>query len=334
MESISHMVSVPKQRQFEKFFYRDMGDDIPNVTAQRKLNGSRGFEVDGNLYSRGTGVGGDKAHWNHKHPHIHRALADMGLPPGHMLDGEMVYFPDREANVELYPFKKEHYLDTQWIVFDIHYWCGKSLEGIPYIEKIALLRTIFEEHNLDSPIKLIDFIFFNKRLRRKAREGSNKVPRACGGGLIYEPSVEDAFAYSNKHGWEGLVFKHAEALSVLDHDDKRPHRDFGHYKRKPIREVDVLITGWRKGTEGKRNDGVIGSLDASIVRHGKLAYVGQVSGLDDEQRRQFMEKLEKTGPFVVMVKYRRYTTHFMLEGAMYERLSDKSVEEFMAEDTA
>ena len=337
MPEMTHKVQVPKQRPFARML-KDLNGDISRLTAQRKLNGNRGFETNGTLWSRSTGVDGDKANWNSKHPHIVKAIKQMSLREPHMLDGEMMYFPDKESGVELYPFKLEHYPQTEWHVFDAHY-LGEdgALEHVRYIDKIKTLRSLFfsvvpKKQPDKFPIKLVDFIVFSNNLAKEIEDESS-TPR-IGGRVIYMPSIEEAARYANEHRWEGLIFNHCDAKSVLDFEDKRPRRDIGRYKWKPVREIDVLIKSWNKGTEGKRNDGVVGSLNAYVVRDGKQVFAGRVSGLDDDERRRLIKRLDTTGAFVAEVKYRRWTVHGLLEGSMLTRVrDDKTVDEFLEEDT-
>lgn len=77
-----------------------------------------------------------------------------------------------------------------------------------------------------------------------------------------------------KVGWEGLVFKHSTSPFGAE---------WGRMKRRDT--MDYVCMGF--GAGGGKYTGLVGSVTAGLWIGGKLEVVGQVCGIDEEQRRAF-----------------------------------------------
>lgn len=73
-------------------------------------------------------------------------------------------------------------------------------------------------------------------------------------------------------------------------------------KWKPFKDADLLVVGYKPGTPGTKNEGLVGSLECAL-RDGTV--VANVSGMTDEQRQHMTENIGDYVGKVVEVKYQK-----------------------------
>lgn len=118
--------------------------------------------------------------------------------------------------------------------------------------------------------------------------------------------------------WEGMIMKQS-------------HYD-GWFKCKPVKTVDVLITGYEWGN-GKFA-GLVGAIRCSVRRDGKWIEIAKCSGMTDEERERLTEMVDNnslTGR-VAEIQYQSIAARGRLEFPQFLRLrEDKPAEECVLE---
>jgi len=127
-------------------------------------------------------------------------------------------------------------------------------------------------------------------------------------GPIKSAAAATAWIDAHKDECEGMVIWDLQDCIEISFTGKPKRRNA--YKRKPVREADVIATGWEEGT-GKRQ-GKIGALLISQAHPetGEMVFCGKVaSGLTDESSElsywefptaiqiEYAERFEETGKF-------------------------------------
>ncbi len=110
------------------------------------------------------------------------------------------------------------------------------------------------------------------------------------------------------NGWEGVVIYGAREVSGYRLDGKTDSvpRPYGAWKWKPAFEDDFIVTGWTKGTKGKKHGHRMGKI-ALTQRHpvtGEEVLCGEVGiGFSDIERDEFAN--DSLYPFVAEIQYER-----------------------------
>ncbi|MGC1567156.1 MAG: non-homologous end-joining DNA ligase [Trebonia sp.] len=206
-------------------------------------------------------------------------LAGMARAAGHkqaLLDGEIVAFSDGRPDFEaLQPrmhvssaaqaVRLAQLTPVTYLAFDVLQLDGRSLTGLPYSERHALLNSFFPN-------------------------GSNWLspPNFPG------EDLDDVLTASAANGLEGVVAKR------LDSRYEPGARTGSWLKVKNQLRQEVVVAGWKPG-KGNRT-GLIGSLLVGVQGERGLVYCGHVgTGFSDATLRMLSRKLEslrrKDSPF-------------------------------------
>lgn len=104
-------------------------------------------------------------------------------------------------------------------------------------------------------------------------------------------------------GGEGIVLKFAHA----------PYGE-GWIKVKRLHTLDVVIMGFTEARFGKtgKYDGLIGAIEVGVLRDGKLVQVGQVSGMNDQDRRWFTTNRNELKGRVIAIKAQEWAKNKLM----------------------
>lgn len=233
--------------------------DDPNYVAEKKLDGSRYWSLDGRLFSRRLSVKDALPLEKTKNvPHLSEELKK--LPPGTMLDGE-VYYPGEKSmrvtsimgSLPAKAVARQEGNPIRYAVFDCMMYNGKDIKHLPWSERRSLLEQAYNTHLSTS--KHIDL---TKVVPTKKREFLEEMLNS---------------------GEEGIMLKNVNAKYQ---QDGRPEKHW--YKIKQNITDDVVVMGY---TEGKgKYEGQIGSIIFGKYNRkgGKLVQLGRCSGMTDAQR--------------------------------------------------
>jgi ATP-dependent DNA ligase len=254
-----------KERVLPMLAVRGEPFDSPEYLFEVKWNGIRA------LASRPCGSqsgwdlwGRDLADYRMRYPEI-EVLA--GLPPGTLLDGELVLLsqgvPDLEAILARHqltnPAKIEYARRRQpvtYVVFDLLMHQGRHLFGLPLQNRRALL---------------LELLACWQEPRVQFSEG------VVGPGQIF-------FEQAVRQGQEGVMAKHLASRYLPG------KRSLCWLKIKPARQLPCVIIGWQPGVCGLR------SLLVAAPWGGSLRYVANVrTGFTDQERRRVATLLASRG---------------------------------------
>jgi DNA ligase 1 len=127
-----------------------------NYIAELKLDGIRG--VYSSLGDRSRLFTRHQNDVSSKYPE----LLALDLPPGLVLDGELVVCddegkPDFEACMQRFSSRRTtHLKHTTFCVFDVLYYNHQPLFKVPLVERKAILDGLFEDSDLISKVRVID----------------------------------------------------------------------------------------------------------------------------------------------------------------------------------
>jgi bifunctional non-homologous end joining protein LigD len=196
--------------------------------------------------------------WTARLPHLREALQSMRLKPG-WLDGEIVMLDGRGATSfqQLQnAFDSEHTRDIVYFLFDVPYYDGRDLTGVPLEQRRALLRSILEG-----------------------------APPAIRFSDAFEAAPGDLVASACKLGFEGIIGKRRDSLY-----SSRRSPDW--IKLKCGQRQEFVVGGWTdpKGSRTGLGSLLLGVHDAD----GNLVYAGKVgSGFNATSLAQVGGQLKK-----------------------------------------
>ncbi|SOD41419.1 ATP-dependent DNA ligase LigD phosphoesterase module /ATP-dependent DNA ligase LigD polymerase module [Nitrosovibrio sp. Nv4] len=197
--------------------------------------------------------------WSHKMPSLVEAIGKMRLKPG-WLDGELVVLnekgiPDFQALQNAFDSSRTQ--DIIYYFFDVPFYDGYDLRGVPLVERRALLKTLFET----PPVEKIRF------------------------SDIFDASPHDIIASACRLGLEGVIGKRKTSTYVS-------RRSSEWIKLKCKQRQEFVIGGY---TDPKGSRTGIGSLLLGFYDEDKkLQYAGNVgAGFSDKTLRNLKAKLDK-----------------------------------------
>jgi ATP-dependent DNA ligase len=228
--------------------------------AEEKFDGARYFTVDDRVFSRKLSVKNNlPVERTGNVPHLTRTL--QRLPKGSILDGE-IYYPGESANrvttvmgaSPAVAVARQALNPVSYMLYDIPYYNGKDLTGLPWKERREFLQKIFNFHFADNPHVHLSTV-------HRGTEAKKRL-------------LNDVFA----KGGEGIMLKNIHAPY---HPDARPNDVW--FKVKKQDTEDVVITGFEQG-KGKYR-GMVGAVVFSMYTpEGKLVPLGKTSGMTDTMR--------------------------------------------------
>jgi bifunctional non-homologous end joining protein LigD len=195
--------------------------------------------------------------WTSKLSHLAKRLVDLKLKPG-WLDGEIVVPGERSGTsfqVLQNAFESARIRDIVYYLFDVPFYDGYDLTGVPLIDRRALLKSLLSKAK--SPILF--------------SEAFNAPP-------------EELLKSACKLGFEGIIGKRKASTY-----DSRRSPDW--IKLKCTQRQEFVIGGWTdpKGSRTGLGSLLLGVHDAD----GTLVYAGKVgTGFDDRSLRELRTKLK------------------------------------------
>jgi DNA ligase-1 len=261
--------AVPKDKLEQ--LYND-----PNYIAERKFDGSRyclqtGYNGGIIFTSRRESVKGGMVNKADNVPHI--VMEAQLLLSGTILDGE-VDVPGNKRNFKMVqgvmgslPERaiqlQEENVKLIYKVFDILEFQGENLRDKPFITR----RKLLEQCISVGQFKYIEVVeqYTDKR-------------------ELYNQEIED--------GAEGIMLKN---LNSIYQEDKSPAKTW--YKVKDKATYDGIVKGYTLGT-GKYKD-TVGALKVFQYVGEELVQTAEVSGMSDEKRKEFKERLDRGETFIV-----------------------------------
>ncbi len=277
-----------------------------NILIERKENGHGVFTPVTGLRKRHVGIySRGIQEWTEKFPSITDTLLSMNIPHDTMPLGEMTLLVDGVQNPTTFgrlslsnperaiALQKE-YAPVHLSFFNIAVYKGKSVIGLPYIDRLEILQEMLvkcDRPNV-SVVKPLNMTF------------------------------EEAKALSISSKWEGLVLYDKHTGSSYRTDGGNIPRDKGSWKWKDYDEDDFVVTGWNPST-APTHYGLIE--DLNIAQYdpatGELVSWGKVgTGLSTDERRDLMSR---TYHYVVEVEFERRTPNKRLIGAHILRVRDR-----------
>ena len=239
--------------------------DSPEYLFEVKWNGIRALASRPWGSQRGWDLWGrDRAAYQDRYPEMEVLAA---LPPGTILDGELVLMPqglpDLEAILARHQLTspvKIHYASRQqpvtYVVFDLLAHDGRSLLGQPLQARRALLQELLARW---------------QEPRLQFSEG------IVGPGQVF-------FEQAVRQGQEGVMAKHLASRYLPG------KRSSCWLKIKPARRLPCVVIGWQPGVCGLRG------LLVAAPWGGRLRYVANVrTGFSDQERRRWPALLAGRG---------------------------------------
>jgi len=245
--------NIPKNIQPMKATLVDEPFDDPNWIYEVKWDGYRAIatinkgEVE--LISRNNKTFNDKFY------SIHKLLQKLKINA--VLDGEILVLNDKGISDfgALQNWRSEADGELIFYVFDILWYEGKSLMGLPLIQRLAILKDILPTD--DDHIR------------------QSKVFSA--GGI-------DFFNAAQRIGLEGIIAKKADSTYTSDLRSKE------WLKIKIHQRQEVIIAGFTKN-EGTSKS--FSALVLAVYDGGELRYMGKVgTGFNDKVQKEMMEKFK------------------------------------------
>lgn len=185
-----------------------------------------------------------------------------------VIDGELVVLNDKGVSDfgALQNWRSEADGELVYYVFDILWYEGKNLMGLPLRDRLNILKDVLPTTD--------------DRLRQSK---------------VFEANGTEFFHAAEKIGLEGIIAKKATSVYTSD------LRSREWLKIKAHRRQEVIITGFTKN-EGTSKS--FSALTMGVYDDGKLRYVGKVgTGFNDKLQKEMMEKFKplitKQSPFDV-----------------------------------
>jgi len=220
---------------------------------------------------------GERISYTGKMPHITTEMMGWHLPPGTILDGELVsfrggekeYFKDIQHTSNGHDLTNAQYQSTTgyyvtWVIFDIVFYNGKEVHKLPYRDRLLILERLFTGQSF-------------KWIRLIKTEP-------------FEGTAEDYRSRAHSLKIEGYVVKNLDSLYPMSSigNTKRPSGTW--WKIKAIKTADVIISGYECGRPGSS----VQELVAKLIGHqydseGRLHQVCRVgTGFNDWDRQNLL----------------------------------------------
>jgi bifunctional non-homologous end joining protein LigD len=198
--------------------------------------------------------------WSHRMPRLVRAIEGMKLKPG-WLDGEIVVLNEAggtDFQALQNAFDSEKTSNIVYFLFDLPYYGGFDLTGVPLVERRALLQTLLA-----------------------------KAPPEIRFSEIFDAPPEDIVASACKIGLEGVIGKRKSSTYA-----SRRSPDW--IKLKCSRRQEFVIGGY---TDPKGSRVGIGALLIGVHdEKGDLVYAGAVgAGFNGRTLNEMLERLKPLG---------------------------------------
>jgi bifunctional non-homologous end joining protein LigD len=231
--------------------------DDPNWVYEVKWDGYRAIasvnkgEVE--LYSRNNKT------FNEKFYPIHKALQQWNINA--VVDGEILVLNEKGVSNfgSLQNWRSEADGELAFYVFDILWYEGKNLTGLPLLQRKAILKSVLPADN--------DNIRVSK---------------------VFDASGTEFFKAAERMGLEGIIAKKADSAYSSDLRSKE------WLKIKVNKRQEVVIGGFTKN-EGTAKQ--FSSLLLGVYEDGKFQYVGKVgTGFSDKQQKEMMAQFK---PYIV-----------------------------------
>ena len=172
-----------------------------------------------------------------------------------VLDGEIVALDEKgRSNFnDLQNWRSEADAELAFYVFDILWYEGKNLMGLPLTERQAILKAILPAD--DDHIRL---------------------------STVFNATGTEMFAAAQKMGLEGVMAKRADSVYTSGLRSKE------WLKIKVNKRQEVIIAGFTKNAGTSKT---FSALLLAVYNKGKLTYVGKVgTGFSDKQQKEMMER--------------------------------------------
>ncbi len=183
-----------------------------------------------------------------------------------VVDGEIVALDEngRSNFNKLQNWRSEADAELAFYVFDILWYNGKNLMGLPLSERQAILKAVLPTN--EDRIRLSD---------------------------VYSVSGTEMFAAAAKMGLEGIMAKRADSTYIPGFRSKE------WLKIKINKRQEVIIAGFTKNAGTSKT---FSALLLAVYEKGKLTYVGKVgTGFSDKKQKQLMSLFKPlitaTSPF-------------------------------------
>lgn len=239
--------------------------DDPNWLYEVKWDGYRalGFinKGEANLLSRNNKT------FNEKFYPIHRILEKWDINA--VIDGEIIVLNDKGVSNfgDLQNWRSEADGDLVYYVFDLLWYDGRNLMGLPLSERQAVLKEILPTN--DDRVRL---------------------------SKVFNASGIDFFNAAERMGLEGIIAKKANSTYSPDLRSKE------WLKIKVHKRQEVVIGGYTKNEDTSKQ---FSSLLLGVYENGALQYVGKVgTGFSDkvqkEMMAQFKPLITDKNPFTIL----------------------------------
>lgn len=174
-----------------------------------------------------------------------------------VVDGEILVINDKGVSNfgKLQNWRSEADGELVYYVFDLIWYDGKDLTGLPLSERQAILEAVLPQE--DDRVRL------------------SKVFKASG---------TDFFNAAAKMGLEGIIAKRSDSLYSKNSRSKE------WLKIKVSKRQEVVIAGFTKNTDTPKQ---FSSLLLGVYENGQLQYVGKVgTGFNDQVQREMMARFK------------------------------------------
>ena len=227
--------------------------DDPNWLYEVKWDGYRalGFinKGEANLLSRNNKT------FNEKFYPIHRILEKWDINA--VVDGEIIVLNEKGVSNfgDLQNWRSEADGDLVYYVFDLLWYDGKNLMGLPLNERQAILKEILPTN--DDRVRL---------------------------SKVFNASGVDFFNAAERMGLEGIIAKKADSTYSPDLRSKE------WLKIKVHKRQEVIIGGYTKNEDTSKQ---FSSLLLGVYENGALQYVGKVgTGFSDKVQKEMMAQFK------------------------------------------
>jgi ATP-dependent DNA ligase len=233
-------------------------------------------------------------------PYLVEQLEQLNIPNGTILDCEVVHLNapfDKRWELSRGVMGTKGYnpdvAEAHLVIFDAQ--CINSINlmdgTVQFIDRLEVIKEIFKDKAL----------VMDEDYPSVSIYGNLAIPE------LFSANVMSAlFLEIYTKGGEGIMVK----------DLYSPKYGKSWFKVKYRFTIDAFVTG---ATEGKgKYEGSIGALELAVMDGDKVVPIGKCSGMSDEQRKEFTEKL----PEVVEVSAFEVTKNFKLRHPAFNRVRD------------
>lgn len=231
-------------------------------------------------------------------PHIIEELKQLNFPLQTIIDGEIIHPTNFNSVISVMNSDPYRAIETQkktgWVefkIFDIPVYKGQPNRSI-LKERKQLLEKYFDKKKFKY-VELIKGISNDK-----------------------QKYFEDTIA----NGGEGVILKNLNSVYTIGTTECE--KTGAWFKVKKLSTYDCVVIG---GEEGKgKYVGMLGSLKIAQFREGTLTDIGTVSGMNDKQRREWWDLINKNKERAMIINGKRYIqmkkeAYFIIEIEAMER---------------